>query len=387
MPLANNFLKSLDDVPSEEKFPLGLCFCDQCKLVQLNYIVPPEKMFKDYVYVSSTSPSFRSHFEDMAKVVFSKFGLDGSSLVVDIGSNDGVLLKPFKSLGVQVVGVEPASNIAKIAEENGVETINDFFNEGCVQKIIPEHGKADVITANNVFAHIPDIHEVVINVKSLLKEQGVFVIEFQYFVDTVKTMTFDNIYHEHFSYYTLTSLNYFFKNHEMQIFDVQHVDTHGGSLRVYVQKLEGENPVNDVVGDILDKESKFGVNEISLYLDFATDVKKVKANLIEYIKNILLEGKKISGYGAPAKGNTLLNFCRINSSQIDYIVEDNNLKVGLFTPGSHIPVVKKDELIEDIPDYVLILAWNFAEEIIEKIKNLREKGVKFIVPLPEPRIV
>lgn len=309
-------------------------------------------------------------------------------MVVDIGSNDGLLLKGFNDFkNVKVMGVEPATNIAKMANDSGINTINDFFDEKIVNEIIEKKGKADIVTANNVFAHINDIGEVIKNVKTLLKENGTFVIEVQYFVDTIEQMTFDNVYHEHLSYYTLTSLEYFFKEHDMDIFNVQKVDSHGGSLRVFIRKNKVKHEINEDVGKILDYEKDIGVDNINFYKKFADNVYEVKKELIKFFNEFKSKNKKIVGYGAPAKSTTLLNFLNVDNNYIEYIVEDNPLKIGLYTPGTHIPLVSSNALDENKPDYILILAWNFASEIMDKTINYRQKGVKFIIPLPKPRIV
>lgn len=387
MPLANSFL-SKEDLDKEEKsFPLETCFCNKCKLVQLSYVVDPEIMFRNYVYVSSTTKTFQQHFTKMAEDIAIEYKLNENSLAVDIGSNDGVLLKPFKELGIQAIGIEPAANIAKIAEQNGIETINDFFSNNAIKQIIEKKGHADIITATNVFAHISDINSVVENVNALLKKDGIFVIEVQYLMDTIEKMTFDNIYHEHLYYYTLTSLINFFKKHDMEVFDVKRVDSHGGSLRVFIKRSEDKHKIKGSVNKILDYEKKIGVENIDLYKKFADNVYSVKEKLVSYIKDIKKHGKTIVAYGAPAKGNTLLNFCDIGTEYIDYVVEDNQLKIGLYTPGTHIPVLGSKTLDDKTPDYILILAWNFAKEILEKTKKYSEQGVKFIIPLPEPRIV
>lgn len=385
-PLANSFLAKGQLSQKEDSFPLAVCFCQNCKLVQLTYVVPAEIMFRNYVYVSSTSNTFKKHFTEMAEDISKEFNLDESSLAVDIGSNDGILLKGFQKFNVQTIGVEPAANVAKIAEENGVETINSFFNEDAAKEIVARKGHADVITAANVFAHVNNIDEFTENVKFLLKKDGIFVIEVQYFVDTVQKMTFDNIYHEHLSYFTLTSLAYFFKRHGMEIFDARMVDSHGGSLRAFVKKNEGKHKANKDVDKILKYEKEIGIDNLELYRGFAGRVYMVKSKLKSYIKDIKNQGMRIAGYGAPAKSTTLLNFCGIGSDFLDYIVDDSPLKIGLYTPGTHIPVVGPDFIDKKKPDYILILAWNFAEEILAKTKKYSSHNIKFIIPLPEPRM-
>jgi len=386
-PLANAFLSKENLNEEEPRFPLEIYFCPMCKLVQLGHVVPPEIMFSHYVYVTSTTKTFQIHFTQYAEDVTNQFTLDSGSLVVDIGSNDGLLLKGFQKNGVQVIGVEPAENIAKIAEDDGVETINDFFNAGVVQKILDKKGKADVVTANNVFAHIDNIHDVTKNVKDLIKEDGVFIIEFQYFVDTIEKMTFDNIYHEHLSYFTLTSIINFFKKHDMAVFHAERNDSHGGSLRVFVKKSGSPHPITPAIQKLLDHEHKMGIEHFALYQQFADVVYATKEKFVKHLETIRESGKTIAAYGAPAKGNTLLNFCEIGKETISYIVDDNPLKEGLFAPGTRIPVVHSHMLDQEKPDYVVILAWNFAKEILEKTKKYADQGVKFIIPLPEPIIV
>ncbi len=385
-PLANNFLTE-QQLQQEERFPLELCFCDTCKLVQLSHVVPPEVMFKNYVYVTSTTNTFKVHFTAMAKELTDEFKLQKTSLAVDIGSNDGLLLKGFQQWGVQTIGVEPAGNIAVIAEKDGVETINDFFNEAAVRQIIARKGHADIITANNVFAHINDISDVIRNVDLLLKPEGVFVIEIQYLGDMIEKMTFDNVYHEHLSYFTLTSLEQFCKRHQMEIFKVKRVDSHGGSLRVFMKRPQSLRSIDASVKDLWGYEQRLGVNDFNTYRTFAEKVYGTKEKFVGFMKRIKSEGKTVYGYGAPAKGNTLLNFCDIGKDYITYVIDDNPLKQNLFTPGTHILVVSSKILDEKKPDYVLILAWNFADEILKKTQKYAAQGVRFIVPLPEPRII
>jgi len=381
--LANSYLSKEQLDEDEPKFPLELSFCDTCKVVQLNYTVPPELMFKHYLYVTSTSNTFRQHFTQYAEDVAKEFNLNENSLAVDIGSNDGLLLKGFQKFGVKTIGVEPASNVAKIAEEDGVETINDFFNDRVAAKIIETKGQADVVTANNVFAHTDTIKDIVKNVKKLLKDDGIFVIEAAYLVDMLRDMTFDSVYHEHLFYYSLTALKYFFEDNGMTIFKVQHVPSHGGSLRVFVKK-QGSS-VDSSVTEMLEKE-KGVVDNIETYKNFAAKVYDSKEKLVKLLKELKNQGKSIAAYGAPAKATTLLSFCEIGKDVIDYVVDDSPLKQNLFMPGSHIPIVTSEMLDSRQPDYILILAWNFAEEILKKTQKYADAGVKFIIPVPEPVI-
>ncbi len=386
-PLANSFLSERVLNKKEKNFPLEVCFCPNCKLVQLTYVVPHNVMFENYIYVSSTTNTFKIHFTKMAEDISKEFNLNEKSLAVDIGSNDGVLLKGFQKCGVKTIGVEPAKNVALIAQQNGVETINDFFNRSVVKKILAKKGNADVVTATNVFAHVDDIHDFVNNVKVLLKENGIFVIEAPYLVDMLEKMTFDTIYHEHLSYFSVIPLVNFFERAGMKVFKIKKVNSHGGSIRVFVKKKGSNLEINESVYSMIKNEKKIGIDNFELYKNFANKVYETRAKLVRYLKDIKNKGKKIAAYGAPAKGNTLLNFCNIGTDYIDYIVEDNQLKQGLFTPGTHIPVVSPKMLDEDMPDYILILAWNFVEEILNKTKKYADVGIKFIIPLPEPKLV
>ncbi len=385
--LANSYLSKEQLSKPERKFPLEVAFCEVCKLVQLTCVVPPGLLFKHYLYVTSTSNTFRVHFTKYAEDVAREFGLDKNSLVVDIGSNDGLLLKGFQKPGVKVVGVEPADNLAGLANRDGVETINDYFNSSVVDRILSSKGKADIVTANNVFAHTTTIHDIARNVGRLLKDEGVFIIEAAYFVNMLRDMTFDGIYHEHLFHYSLTPLDYFFRKSGMQIFRVQVVPSHGGSLRVFVKKAESHRPVDASVAAMLQKERELGIHDFRTYEEFARRVYVSREKLVKLVKGLKAQGKSIAGYGAPAKATTLLSFCNLGSDIIDCIVDDSPLKQGLYLPGMHIPIVSPEALDKRQPDYILILAWNFAEEILRKAKKHSDAGVKFIIPVPEPVIV
>lgn len=384
-PLANSFLKEEQLKEEEPKFPLGINFCNSCKLVQLSHVVPKEQMFSNYLYLTSVSRTFQEHFTRMAEEVSKKLGIQ-AGLVVDIGSNDGILLLGFKKMGLKTIGVEPAANVAKIAREKGVETINGFFDSESVNQIIRTKGKADVITATNVFAHVDYINDFAGHVHSLMKDDGSFVVEIQYFLDTMEKMNFDNIYHEHLYFYTLTSLKNLLERHKLIIFDVERNDSHGGTLRVFSKKINGKQGISENVTRLLAEEQKKGVDEYETYKAFAQKVGKVKENLVKFIRKIKSQGKSIAGFGAPAKSTTLLNYCGLGKNEIDYIVDENPLKAGLYAPGTHIPVVKAETLDIKRPDYIVILAWNFAKEIMEKTGKYAKLGTKYIIPLPEPRI-
>jgi SAM-dependent methyltransferase len=363
-PLANNLTKHGEVA---QKFPLEIKWCADCFNVQLSYVVPPEEMFKNYLYVSSTSKSFREHFNCAAKKYVEMFSLDGNSLVVDLGSNDGVFLKPMQELGVKVCGVEPAENVAKIALSNDIPTINKFFDETVVEEIAANFGKADIVTASNVFAHADDLDGIAKNVLKILKEDGTFIIEVQYLIDTIKDLTFDNIYHEHVNYWTVTSLEAFFSKRGLNINRVEHVDTHGGSIRVYSSR----SPVKEYsVDSFLRDEENFGVKNHRTYLSFADKVNEMKEAIKLNAANLKTQYKKIYGYGSPAKATTALNFYELDSSFLLATIEDNALKHGKLIPYVNIPIISKEEAIKDYPDLIVVLAWNFFDEIVKSNKNL-----------------
>lgn len=384
-PLANNLLPNGENPEKYESFPLGLNYCPKCNLCQLSYVTPPEKMFKNYLYVTSTTQTFREHFGNFAMDTVSRFNMDGNSFVIDVGSNDGLLLKKFKERGVNVLGIDPAENVCEIARRDGVDTVCGFFNSSVAKEIVEKRGKADVVTANNVFAHVSDIKSFTDNVKKIIKDDGVFIIEVQYLLDTITKLTFDNIYHEHLSYFSVLSLNEFFNKEGMKIFDVEHVGTHGGSIRVFVQKGGGTRPTNKSVYEFIQMEKSAGLDSMEVYGGFGRKIGEIKRKLRAFLNKAKLEGKTVVGYGAPAKATTLLNFCELGREHIKYIVEDNPLKHGKIIPGTGIPIKGKSELEIETPDYILILAWNFAEEILKNNVDYHRKGATFVLPLPEPQ--
>jgi len=393
-PLANNLLNSADE--QAELFPLEMMYCPTCHNCQLSYTVPPEKMFSNYLYVSSTSKSFREHFEEAAVKYIEDFKLEPhSSLVIDIGSNDGIALKPFKDRGIEVLGIEPATNIVKIADKNGIDTINDFFTENVADFIADTKGKADIVLASNVFAHSDELKEITENAFKILKTGGCFIVEVQYLLDTIKDLTFDNIYHEHVNYWSVTSINTFFGSIGYYVTKVEHINTHGGSIRVYVKK-DGNNKqfsgifndedgphylpyIEGSVSQFLDKEIEFGLWEYSTYVNFSLRVQKIKENVVNNLKLLKLAGYNIVGYGSPAKATTALNYFGVTTKEIDCIIEDNNLKWNKFLPGVNIPILSKDILKEyNLNNLVIIvMAWNFFDEIKKNNQELIDKGVQF----------
>jgi len=373
-PLANNLLD--DSNLKTDLFPLEMKYCSECHNCQLSYVVEPEKMFDNYLYVSSTASSFRKHFTDTSDYYIDKFNLNSNSLVVDIGSNDGIFLKPLKEKGVKVVGVEPAKNISEIAIKNGVETINSYFNKKSVDEILSKFGRADLVTASNVFAHSDELINITKETFRLLKDDGCFIVEVQYLYDTIKDLTFDNIYHEHVNYWSVTSICNFFKKLNFLVTDIEHIPTHGGSIRVYVKR--NNNNASNIVLEFLENEKKLGLDNIKVYKEFEDRVKKVKENVVENFTNLKKKYKKISSYGSPAKATTSLNYFGINNSFIDYTIEDNELKNNKIIPGVNIPIRNKEYCLNNLPEIIVVLAWNFFDEIVKNNQDLVNLGVQFI---------
>ena len=383
-PLANNLLDSLDD--DDELYPLEMVFCPDSYNCQLSYVVPANKMFDHYLYVSSTAKSFRDHFEQTAKTFITDFKLTGDSTVVDIGSNDGVALKPLQDRGIKVLGVEPAKNICDLAIKRGIPTINKYFTKESSKEIESLIGKVDLVTASNVFAHADGLDDIADSAFSLLKPNGSFIIEVQYLLDTLQDLTFDNIYHEHVNYWSVTSMKNFFLRLGYNIYKVEHIDTHGGSIRVYVNNNTTINGIKHLkskhpsVAKFLLEEETYGLKDYNTYLKFAGRVEKSKSNVLKNIKSLKDQGLTLVGYGSPAKATTSLNYYGITTNEIDYIVEDNELKHNKILPGVKIPIYAKSKVLlaKKLPDVIIVLAWNFFEDIKRNNKELIDRGVRFI---------
>lgn len=386
-PPANSFLNKQQLKKFEPFFPLHVNLCTFCRQLQLSHVVSPDLLFRDYVYVSSTSPVFIKHFEDYAQNVVKSMKIKKKSLAVDVGSNDGILLKPFKKLGLKVIGVDPAVKIAESATRNGILTYPHYLTQTLAKKIVKTHGHASVVTANNVFAHVDDLDELTKSVKVLLDDEGVFVIEAPYLVVFLQKNLFDTIYHEHLSYLSVKPLVNFFKRLGMKVIDVWETSSHGGSIRVFVAKDSSKRKIQSSVKKLLNKEQKLGLDDLKTYTEFDSRIKQNKKDLTKLLKSLKRKGVKIAGYGAPAKGNTLLNYFRIGNETLDYIVDDSTYKQNLFTPGTHIPVVSSSHLTKNRPDYVFILAWNFAEPIMTSLSDYKQSGGHFIIPVPKPHII
>ena len=386
-PPSDSFLTKEQLDKPEAYFPLRVCLCKNCGHMQLDYAVSGEELYcRNYPYDNSTSVSFRKHFTNMSKHICEKFNLKPNSLVIDIGSNVGVLLSGFKEHGMKVLGVDPASNLAEKANKRGIETITDFFTSKLAEKIAKKTGKASVITATNVFAHVPEVDDFVKGLKILLEDDGIFVFEVPYALILIKNMLYDTIYHEHLGYISVKTITPFFKKHDMDVFDIELVETHGGSLRVFVGR-RGKHEISPVIREYLDKEKKAKLHSIETLMKFAEDVKEHRHELISMLNDVKRQGSKIVGVGAPAKGNTLLNYCKIDADILEYITERAETKIGLYTPGTHIPIYPDQRLMEDRPEYALLLSWNLANEIMKNLEDFRNQGGKFIIPMPHPRIV
>ena len=385
--LANSYLSRSELKKEEFKAPLEVYFCHNCNLAQLLHIVDRGLIYNKYSYFSSTSPMLVKHFEEYAKEIYSRFPNQAKQLVVDIGSNDGVLLKPLMKLGANILGVDPAKNIARIANFEGIETIPAFFNKNLVKKIIKKYGKAGVITSNNTLAHTDILHDIFDGVKDLLDKNGVFVFEIQYLADLLAHNEFDNTYHEHICYHAVSPLSYLLKMHGMDIIDVIHSDTHGGGIIVFASHSPLTFPIKKSVGEFLNNEKLLRLNKLTTYKKFAKRPPMVKKKLTKILLDLKTNGKKIAAYGASAKATTLLQYCNIGPEVIDYITDSAPSKQGKYTPGTHIPIVPPEVLKKKKVDYIVITAWNYANNIMEKEKWFKDSDGKFIIPIPEPVII
>lgn len=387
MALANSFLTEKELTSAEEpQYPLDVYFCEQCGLVQIGYAVPPDTLFKNYIYFSATSDLVHRHADYLARSFQKRFALKGNSQVVEIASNDGTVLQYFKKTGVKTLGIEPAVNIARVANEAGIDTLNVFFNSGTALIIKNKYGSADIILGRHVFAHVPDIHDFVKGLKNLLAPHGAVAIEAPYLIDFVEKTEFDTVYHEHYSYLSVRAMSYLFDLYDMEVFDAERVAIHGGSI-IYFIGHKGAHQVTGTVTDLIRAERDKKLDRQETYVAFAKRTAAIKTNLLKLLKDLKGAGKRIAAYGAPAKGNTLLNYCGITTDLVEYTVDKSPYKQNLYTPGARLPVHHPDKLAKDHPDYVLLLAWNFAEEIFEQQEVYRKKGGKFIVPIPDVRVV
>ena len=370
----------------QKKFPLQVFFCNSCGLVQLGDAVDPNLMFKEYeyTYTSGISTSFKNHLFSFAESLVKKFHLNQQDLVIDIASNDGTLLKGFFKFNVKVLGVEP-SNVAKLAIKDGIHTVNDFFNEDVAMKIKNEFGKAKIITATNVFAHVDKLDSLMKGIKLLLDDKGAYVSESQYLLDIVNKLEYDTIYHEHLRYYGLKQLVHLLSLYDMDVFDAERISEQGGSIRVFACH-KGAFPISNNVKKLLEKETEAKISSLETMQEFAHRVQQNKEELTNILNKLKADGKKIVGISAPARSSTILNYCEINSKILDYIVEKSTLKIGKLTPGTHIKVVDDNTLPQQQPDYALLLSWHMRDILIPKMKESGFKG-KFIIPLPKVEVL
>ena len=385
-PLANSLLTREQLYEPEPLYLLDFAFCLDCALAQITEIVPPEKLFREYLYFSSFSDTTLRHAEEIAHRLIEARRLNGNSFVVEIASNDGYLLQHYLKQGIRVLGVEPAINVARVArEERGIDTICEFFNEDLARRLNQSGERADVIHANNVMAHVADLNAFIAGINLLLKDDGLASVEVPYVRDLIDRVEFDTIYHEHLCYFSLTALDRLLQRHGLKIADVEHIPIHGGSLRAFVCKDDGNS--SPAVARLLEDESKSGLDRIDYYLNFGARVERLRDDLTGLLRELKGKGKRIAVYGASAKGSTLMNHFHIGSETIDFVVDRSTIKQGLFTPGTHLPIYAPEKLLEEMPEYVLLLTWNFADEILEQQAEYRCRGGRFIIPIPEIRVV
>jgi len=387
MPLANALLAADQLEQREPTYPLDLTFCPQCSLVQITETVPPEQLFREYLYFSSFSDTMLQHAADLTGRIADSRGLDGRSLVVEIASNDGYLLQYYQQRSIPVLGIEPALNVARVAqEERGVRTLCEFFDLALARDLRAQGVQADVIHAHNVLAHVADLNGFVQGLGILLHDHGVAVIEAPYLKDLIDHCEFDTIYHEHLCYFSLTALDRLFQRHGLIIYDVERVPIHGGSLRLWVGHAAAIRP-GDRVRSLLAEEAGWGVDREEFYQEFGRGVENLKVSLNHLLQGLKQDGRRVAAYGAAAKGSTLLNFCGIGPETLDFVVDRSTHKQGRHMPGVRLPIYPPARLLESRPDYVLLLTWNFASEILEQQQEYRRRGGLFIIPVPELRIV
>ena len=386
-PLANSFLKSKEEFDDEASYPLDVYFCETCSLVQLLDVIDPSVLFRDYIYVTGTSDTIAEHNKNYAATVVDYLKLSSDSQIMEVASNDGSLLKCFQPHGVKTLGIEPAVNIAEIARSNGVETVNEFLNLETAKKVRESHGSADAVIGNNVMAHVDDTQDFLKGCKYLLKPEGLVIIEAPYLGEFMDRLEYDTVYHEHLCYFSITALLRLCEEVGLSIVRVDHSPVHGGSIRMYAGSHEAfPAHAADVLALAAEEVTK-GLTKIDTYIRFANDVQANREAVRSLLLGLKEQGKTVAGYGAPAKGNTLLNYCGINTDLLPYTVDKSPMKVGLYTPGMHLPVLPVETLLEKQPDYVFILAWNFADEIMRQQSEYQKRGGQFIIPLPEPKIV
>lgn len=386
-PLSNSYILQEKQDEGEIFYPLKAYVCEECFLVQLKEYQSPAGIFTDYAYLSSCSDSWLLHAKQYTDEIVAQYGFGSHSQVVELASNDGYLLQFFQQKGIPAFGIEPAANVAKLAQQKGIHTLTEFFGTELARRLEGQKIHADLVIANNVLAHVPDLNDFVEGIHILLAENGMVTAEFPYLLNLIAKNQFDTIYHEHFSYFSFFTISRVFAAHGMRIFDVKQLKTHGGSLRIYACRENSEYKENPNVQKLLDEEHRQGANQIEFYHDFSKKVEQTKRRILSFLIEAKNAGKKICGYGAPAKGNTLFNYCGIRSDLIDFTVDKNPLKQNTLLPGSRIPVYAPEKIAEFQPDYLVILPWNIRDEIMQQEKHIREWGGKFVTFIPEVEIL
>ena len=388
MPLANSFLAGPDDFSTERSYPLAVAGCSGCGLVQLNYVVPAEQLYRDYIYVSSTSDGVRRHAQYLAETLIRQYGWRSSDFIVEVASNDGTVLQAFKQQGVKVLGIEPARNIASIANASGIPTIAEFFNAQSAETVVGEHGRASAIFGRHVFAHVDDVHEFMEAVKLCLADDGVFLIEVPYLGDFLDHLEFDTVYHEHLSYISLGAMEHLCSLHGMELVDVEPISLHGGSVVIHMRRTTAGAKPSDRLTRLLERERQSRMSDPQRLKQFAADVKGWKTRFDGLIRQLRESGASLIGYGAAAKGNTLLNYCAAEAKSLRYILDRSSHKHGRYTPGTHIRVEDVDYWKKNgRPTHMVILAWNFKDEIMAQMKAFSDGGGRFVIPIPEPTVI
>ncbi len=383
-PPSDAFVKANELNLPKTNYPLELFYCSICTLVQLGYEVDPEILFRDYVYNSGSNNALRENFKILVAHIVDRYALTPDDLAVDIGSNDGTLLENYLPFGVRILGIDPSS-VTSIAIAKGIPTLVDFFNNESAREATSKYGKAKIITGTNVFAHVADLDSFMRGVDELLASDGIFITESGYVADMVEGMQYDSIYHEHLRYYSVRSLMTLFENFSMEIIDIEKIESHGGSIRVYAAR-KGARSISPRVAELCGEEEAQGYHRLDTYSAFAKNIVDTKFKLLELVLGLKKSGARIVGIGAPAKGNTLLNYCKLDPDMIDYLAERSPLKIGLYSPGMHIPVVDEARILEEQPEAAIILSWNIADELVSKLRKIGYTG-KFIIPNPIPRII
>ncbi|GJL63051.1 MAG: methyltransferase [Nitrospirales bacterium] len=386
-PLANSYIQAHQYNKMEPFYPLHVYICENCLLVQLEEFEKASNIFSDYAYFSSYSDSWLQHAQRYVDMMAERFAFGTQSQVIEIASNDGYLLQYFQAKGVPVIGIEPASNIAKVASKKGIPTIEKFFNIETARELVAQGKQADLLIGNNVLAHVPALNDFVAGIKIVLKPHGIVTMEFPYILRLIDEQQFDTIYHEHFSYFSFYTVERIFAKHGLTLFDVEEVTTHGGSLRIFGRHAEDAGfTVSENVHSLKRMEAREGLQALPKYLSFVKAVRETKCQILEFLITAKREGKTVVSYGAPAKGNTLLNFCGVGKDFIDYTVDRSPQKQGCLLPGTHIPIFHPDKITETKPDYVLILPWNIKDEVMSQMKHIRDWGGQFVTPIPEVKV-